>query len=59
MESVLIVVAILANVATRAHVTVTWVRTMPRYYERLVIGKLKFLIDINLFRAIYYDLLLF
>ena len=53
----MIVVAIWANVATRAHVTVTWVRTMPRYYERLVIRKFKFLIDINLFRDIYCYLL--
>jgi hypothetical protein len=50
----MIVVAIWANVATRAYVTVTWVRTRPRDYERLTIRKFKFLNDINLFIAIYY-----
>ena len=48
----MIVVAIWANVATRAHVTVTWVRTRPRYYERLRVRESKFLININLFIAI-------
>jgi hypothetical protein len=48
----LIVVAIWPNVATRALVTVTEVRILPRYYERPRIRKVKFLINLNLFTAI-------